>query len=247
MTATFFTGLNIFSWNRWTVFAIAFGPCLVWIYTAIYSIIPPSSFATGVYGNDDFLFRSAAYWFGWPFVTVIALLPRYLNKTFQQNIVPDDVDTMRLVREYQPGVDLYSHPMLGGKLREESKKNQEAQGTSEGELRNGEIAMKEMGSSAGTSTSANTYTNSMSPTYPPPKRSSHEGPFGDHGDGDNDLEANRPGLGPERVSMSSSRNRFGMHASGRGSAVDSECCVSPLPLAWTLKLGSNRARGARVA
>ncbi|KAK8846601.1 hypothetical protein IAR55_005687 [Kwoniella newhampshirensis] len=118
MVANLFAGLNIASWNGWVWFAIWVGPFLIWVFTAIYSIIPTSSFYTGVYGNDVFLFRSAAYWFGWPFVIVIALLPRYLIKTFNQNILPSDVDTMRLVRKFQPDVDMYTHPMLGGKLQE---------------------------------------------------------------------------------------------------------------------------------
>lgn len=120
MVANFFNGLNVYSWNWWTFGAILLGPFLVWVFTAIYSIIPPSSFYTGVYGNDVFLFRSAAYWFGWPFVLIIALLPRYLFKWFQQNIIPNDVDTMRLVRKYSPDVDPATHPLLGGKLQEKA-------------------------------------------------------------------------------------------------------------------------------
>lgn len=199
MTATLFTALNIFSWNRWTVFALAFGPVLIWVFTAIYSLIPPSSFATGVYGNHVFLFRSYAYWFGVILVTIIALLPRYLNKTFQQNIVPNDIDTMRLVREYQPDVDIRTHPMLGGKLREDMKENQEAMGNGAGsmEARNGEIAMKEMGQA---------------------RRSEAEGPFADE---ERDTEGGRPSIAAGRASFSS--NRLGRHTSARGSQVDSEC------------------------
>ncbi|ORY23821.1 putative phospholipid-translocating ATPase [Naematelia encephala] len=120
MVANLFSGLNMDTWTGWAWFAIWFGPFLVWVYTAIYSIIPPSSFYTGVYGNDVFLFRSAAFWFGFPFVIVISLLPRYLLKTFKQNVRPNDVELMRLVRKFQPTVDLERHPMLGGKLSEKA-------------------------------------------------------------------------------------------------------------------------------
>jgi phospholipid-translocating ATPase len=118
MVANFFSGLNIDSWNNWTWFAILIGPALVWVYTAVFSAIPPSSFITGVYGNNHFLFRSAAFWFGWPFVLIIALLPRYLFRYYRQNFAPTDIDTMRLVRKYQPHVDPATHYMLGGKLKE---------------------------------------------------------------------------------------------------------------------------------
>ena len=117
MVANLFSGLNIYSWNWWSMFGILFGPFLIWVFTAIYSIIKPSSFHTGVYGNDVFLFRSAAFWFGWPFVIFIALLPRYLYKAFNQNIRPNDIETLRLVRKYNPEIDMENHPLLGGKLK----------------------------------------------------------------------------------------------------------------------------------
>ena len=116
MVANLFSGLNIYSWNWWTVFAIAFGPFLVWVYTAIFSIIPPSEFYTSVYGNDVFLFRSAAFWFGWPFVIIIALMPRYFIKLWNQNFYPNDIETLRLVRAYHPEIDMATDPRLGGKF-----------------------------------------------------------------------------------------------------------------------------------
>jgi len=132
MVANLFSGLNIDAWTGWVYFAVAFGPILIWLFTIVYSVISPSSFYTGVYGNDSFLFPSAAFWFGFILVIVLALLPRYLIRTFHQNIVPGDVDTMRLVRKYSPQVDVYNHPMLGGKLGEHPAEV------------NGEIAMKEV-------------------------------------------------------------------------------------------------------
>ncbi|WVR04281.1 hypothetical protein IAU60_001281 [Kwoniella sp. DSM 27419] len=125
MVANLFTGLNITSWTGWTWFALLFGPVLIWIFTAIYSIIPPSSFYTGVYGNDVFLFRSYAFWFGWPFVFVISLLPRYLFRYIKQNVSGDDIDLMRLVRKYHPDADPYVHPMLAGKLMKKANDEDE--------------------------------------------------------------------------------------------------------------------------
>ena len=137
MAANLFSGLNINAWNGWVWFAVLFGPALVWLFTAIYSIIQPSSFYTGVYGNDIFLFRSYAFWFGWPFVLIISLLPRFLFKVWGQNVAPDDIGTMRLVRRFQPDVDPAKHPLLGGKLREEKEDGAET------EERRGDIQMSQ--------------------------------------------------------------------------------------------------------
>ena len=135
MMANLFSGLNIDAWNGWVHFAIWFGPVLVWLFTAIYSVIPPSSFYTGVYGNDVFLFRSYAFWFGWPFVVILALLPRFLIRTYRQNIAPNDVDTMRLIRKFHPDIDPATHPLLGGKFKAEGENGAEE------EERRGDIPM----------------------------------------------------------------------------------------------------------
>ncbi|WVQ83909.1 hypothetical protein IAT38_006053 [Cryptococcus sp. DSM 104549] len=214
MVANLFSGLNIDAWTGWVWFAVWFGPFLIWVFTAVYSIIPPSSFYTGVYGNDVFLFRSAAFWFGWPFAVVIALLPRYIFRTFRQNILPYDVDTMRLVRKYHPEADLYSHPLLGGKLGQPEGEDIEAGETEELESERGSegIRMEQM-------------------------RAQQQGKTTGHdvfgrGDTHGDLESgigvgagaaaasrnslgSRPGL---RSSIDSSR--FGIHSQGRGSTVD---------------------------
>ncbi|KAL1408157.1 hypothetical protein Q8F55_004961 [Vanrija albida] len=116
MIANLFSGLNIDAWSWWVVFGVWIGPVLIWLFTAIYSVIKPSMFWTGVYGNDVFLFRSAAFWFGWPFVIVFSLMPRYLIKYAKQNIFPNDIDIMRLVRKYHPEANPFTDPMLGGKL-----------------------------------------------------------------------------------------------------------------------------------
>ncbi|WVO15675.1 hypothetical protein L204_103336 [Cryptococcus depauperatus] len=203
MVANLFSGLNIDAWTGWVWFAVWFGPFLVWVFTAIYSIIPPSSFYTGVYGNDVFLFRSAAFWFGWPFVLVIALLPRYLIRTFRQNIVPNDVDTMRLVRKYQPDINLYTHPMLGGKLAPKDELDNEVD----------EDVPEEIERTSG------------SESIKMERMRLRQEEQGVHNEGRraSDLETGiarkslgqRPGI---RNSLDSSR--FGIHSQGRGSAVD---------------------------
>lgn len=105
--ATAFTGLNTEAWTIWVYIGLAVGPILIWIYTAIYSLIPPSTFITGSYGNDYFVFRSALFWFGFPFVFVLALLPRYLWRTFKHSYFPTDIDIMAYIR-YVPGTNPFS-------------------------------------------------------------------------------------------------------------------------------------------
>lgn len=140
MVANAFHAVNIRAWVGWTYFAILFGPFLVWVYTAIFSLIPPSSFATGVYGNHVFLFRSAAYWFGWIYVFILALLPRYLFLAIKLNYFPNPIDELRLVRKYHPEVDFTTHPMFA---KEDNTTKPVSNGVGEGQVQ-GDIAMDDL-------------------------------------------------------------------------------------------------------
>lgn len=114
MVANAYTGFNIHAWNSWVAFAILFGPVLIWVYTAIYSIIPPSSFATFAYGNTTYLFPAAYFWFGVILTFVIALLPTYLWQAYKEIYRPTDVDVLNQVRRFRPDVDIATDPSLGG-------------------------------------------------------------------------------------------------------------------------------------
>ena len=160
-----------------------------------FSIIKPSSFVTGVHGNDTFLFGSYSFWFGWPFVLIIALLPRYLIRVCRQNFFPDDIDLMRLVRRFHPDVDPATHPMMGGKLAAAAMGKQPDEDVVDN---SDEIRMKEL----------NANTAAASESEYARKRAEEEGIQG------------RPSIGLPRSSMTSAR--LGMHGSARGSQVDSE-------------------------
>ncbi|WVW78932.1 hypothetical protein I302_100895 [Kwoniella bestiolae CBS 10118] len=210
MVANLFTGLNIDSWTGWTYFGILFGPVLIWLFTAIYSIIPPSSFYTGVYGNDVFLFRSAAFWFGWPFVFVIALLPRYIIRYLDQNAFGDDIAKMRLVRKYHPDVNPETHPLLGGKLGEKDEKDD----NEDVDQNRDDIRMQRINSSNGNGGQQDSplsrYEELESGTAQPA------------------AQQGRPSY--ERNPRSSFQSgRFGMHSQGRGSAVDMSTGLSQEP------------------
>lgn len=121
MVANMFTGLNTECWNVWVWISVLIGPILIWAFTAIYSIIPPSTFATNAYGNDHYLFPSALFWFGWIFVFFVALAPQYLGRFWRHAYRPTDIDIVASLRHDHPEIDVATHPMLGGRRKEERK------------------------------------------------------------------------------------------------------------------------------
>ncbi|PPQ72110.1 hypothetical protein CVT24_002421 [Panaeolus cyanescens] len=104
--ANLFNGLNTSAWTGWVFFAVFLGCVLIWVYTAVYNIISPGWFVTPVYGNNNFLFESAYYWFGFLLTVLLALLPRYLAKAWRFGFYPDDIDTLRYIRKVHPDQDL---------------------------------------------------------------------------------------------------------------------------------------------
>ncbi|KAJ3576886.1 hypothetical protein NP233_g123 [Leucocoprinus birnbaumii] len=106
--ANFFNGLNTSAWTGWVFFLVFIGDVLIWVYTAIYNVISPGWFVTPVYGNNDFLFRSAYYWLAFPLVVILALTPRYIAKAYKIAYHPNDIDTIRYIRKKDPHYD-FSH------------------------------------------------------------------------------------------------------------------------------------------
>ncbi|TDL24691.1 phospholipid-translocating P-type ATPase [Rickenella mellea] len=107
MVANAFNGLNTSAWTWWVVFATSLGVVLVWLYTAIYSLISPGWFAVPVYGNDHYLFRSAICWLCMPLTFCLALAPRYLAKAWRFGFSPNDIDIMRWIRKTDPHRDIW--------------------------------------------------------------------------------------------------------------------------------------------
>ncbi|KAF7301327.1 Phospholipid-transporting ATPase [Mycena indigotica] len=95
MVANMYTGLMVHAWTFWVFFALAFGICVVWGFTAIYSLISPGYAVTALYGNDHYVLRSAYFWFGMLFTFVLAFTPRYLIKAWQFGYRPNDIDMVR--------------------------------------------------------------------------------------------------------------------------------------------------------
>ncbi|KAF8316939.1 uncharacterized protein EI90DRAFT_3158823 [Cantharellus anzutake] len=107
------------AWTAWVIFAVTIGVVLILVYTAIYSIIPPKTFYTPIYGNDHYLFRSAYFYFGIILTFFIAMAPRYCWRAYRMLYYPNDIDIMRVVRRDHPDLDLASHPLIGQRWAED--------------------------------------------------------------------------------------------------------------------------------
>ncbi|KZP18285.1 phospholipid-translocating ATPase [Athelia psychrophila] len=106
LAANLFCGLNTTAWTGWIWFATFLGIVLIWLYTAIYSVVKPAFFATGAYGNDHYLFESAYFWLCLPITIIFALLPRYLAKAYKFGYMPDDIDIVRWNHTAHPERDI---------------------------------------------------------------------------------------------------------------------------------------------
>nr|GAT54067.1 phospholipid-translocating ATPase [Mycena chlorophos] len=106
MVANLYTGLMTTAWTFWIFFALAFGICVAWGFTAIYSIIAPGYAVTVVYGNDHYLMRSAYFWLGILLTFFLAFTPRYLIKAWRFGYAPTDIDIVRWMSLKDPKRDL---------------------------------------------------------------------------------------------------------------------------------------------
>ncbi|KAF7986654.1 hypothetical protein HWV62_26488 [Athelia sp. TMB] len=106
LTANLYNGLNTTAWTGWIWFATFLGIVLVWLYTAIYSVVSPGWFATGGWGNDHYLFHSAYFWLCLPITIIFSLMPRYLSKAWKLGYMPDDIDIVRRYHAMYPDRDL---------------------------------------------------------------------------------------------------------------------------------------------
>ncbi|KAF8447755.1 hypothetical protein L210DRAFT_940528 [Boletus edulis BED1] len=106
ITVSLFNGLNTNVWTGWVFFAVFLGIVLLLIYTLVYNSISPGWFVTSVYGNNQFLFKSAFFWLTQPLCVAIALLPRYLYRAWETGYAPGDLELLRYIRKTQPDLDM---------------------------------------------------------------------------------------------------------------------------------------------
>jgi len=117
LTANLFNGLNTNVWTGWVFFAMALGNILILCYTGVYSSISPGWFATPVYGNNEYLWPSAYFWFSILLTFLISMAPRYLYKSYKFIFNPNDLDIMRWAKKLDPNRDFAKDAHLGGQLR----------------------------------------------------------------------------------------------------------------------------------
>ncbi|KAI0034026.1 phospholipid-translocating P-type ATPase [Vararia minispora EC-137] len=100
--ANLFGGLNTQAWTWWVVFAICLGPVLLWLWTIVYNVLPPSQFYNQVYGDNRILFASPVFWFAILLTAILALLPRYMYKVISFTYTPNDIDILRWYTKANP-------------------------------------------------------------------------------------------------------------------------------------------------
>ncbi|KAJ7228736.1 hypothetical protein GGX14DRAFT_414568 [Mycena pura] len=106
LVANMYTALTSTAWTFWLFFALAFGICIVFGFTAIYSIISPGYAVTVLYGNDHFVLRSAYFWLCLLLTFFLAFTPRYLIKAWGFGYNPSDIDIVRWMSIKEPHRDL---------------------------------------------------------------------------------------------------------------------------------------------
>jgi phospholipid-translocating ATPase len=116
IVVSLFNGLNTNVWTGWVFFAVFLGIVLLLLFTLVYNAISPGWFVTSVYGNNQFLFKSAFFWLCQPLCVAIALLPRYLYRAWQTGYAPGDLELLRYIRKTQPDLDMATalRPDRGG-------------------------------------------------------------------------------------------------------------------------------------
>ena len=65
---------------------------------------------TWVWGNNNFLFKSAYFWLCVPLTVLLALLPRYIFKAWKFGFHPDDIDIFRYISKKDRHRDLSRDP-----------------------------------------------------------------------------------------------------------------------------------------
>ncbi|PFH51676.1 hypothetical protein AMATHDRAFT_141843 [Amanita thiersii Skay4041] len=106
LTADIFAGITSTAWTIPLVIAIAFGIIVIWCFTAIYSLVPPTYAPTNLWGLDEFIFRSAYFWLGLLLTFVLAISPRIIAKAWKISFFPDEIDIIRSKLKEDPHFDL---------------------------------------------------------------------------------------------------------------------------------------------
>jgi hypothetical protein len=103
--ANLFIGFNMKSWTIIHHVTVWASIALMYIYVAVYSLLPFSS----VYGFEEVVYGGAVFWLCIALIIVVAFLPRYIYRYCQRTFYPRDVDIIReLVKIKPPDYDFLS-------------------------------------------------------------------------------------------------------------------------------------------
>ena len=69
-----------------------------------------------MYGNNDFLWPSAYFWFGILLTFLVAMTPRYVYKAYKFIFNPNDLDILRWAKKIDPNRDFARDARMGGHL-----------------------------------------------------------------------------------------------------------------------------------
>lgn len=69
-----------------------------------------------MFGNNEFLWPSAYFWFSIALTFLVAMAPRYLYKSYKFIFNPNDLDILRWAKKIDPNRDFSKDARMGGQL-----------------------------------------------------------------------------------------------------------------------------------
>jgi phospholipid-translocating ATPase len=112
LVANLFVGLDIRAWNWWIFVGVWLGPVLIFVFAPIYAAFPPTVIWTYSYGNNHYLYDSAAYWFSGIMVVTLSLTPKIIWRHVRSIYFPTDIEIIRQVEKYDPTHDFVRDPAM---------------------------------------------------------------------------------------------------------------------------------------
>ncbi|CAG8435412.1 9133_t:CDS:10 [Ambispora gerdemannii] len=101
MLANLFVGFNMQSWTVFHFVAVFGSIALVYIYVAVYTLLPFS----GLYGYEETIYGNAVFWLCIILIVVLSILPRYLVRYIQRLLKPHDIDIVQEICKQDPNHD----------------------------------------------------------------------------------------------------------------------------------------------
>ncbi|KAF8801609.1 phospholipid-translocating P-type ATPase [Phlegmacium glaucopus] len=113
LVANIFAGFNSTAWTAWLFFAVFIGILVQWLFTVIYSAIPPSISVINLWGENNFIFTSAYFWLSLPLTILLSLAPRFLSKAWKFSYNPGPLEIFQYLQKQYPNQDLSRFSISG--------------------------------------------------------------------------------------------------------------------------------------